>query len=294
MNQEQLREVLRDFRQPPTGKKLEKLEETTGSSWQSFRQHFVTTALINGWEDQRQRRELKAAMHGEASRLTSDIDIDVPGRNIAATLDLYESRFLPAAGAQAARVEFHAALQRPDENVVQYHGRVRELFSRAYPGEVAQDSVLCIQTYALGLADMEVSRYVLDQNPDTYSRASELAQVKGATEAALRARGRSKGATGGSINQLGDESVNWLNNGGRGGDKKNKETRKCWICGTVGHIKEDCPKKKNDKKKSNKKNNKGARGVNELRAPETDKNNNVSNSNSNSSSSPATPAVSGN
>lgn len=60
-------------------KKLTTLESTSGQDWRTWRSTFGTVVNINAWGDLRQRRELKAAMAGEANRLTADIEIDPPG-----------------------------------------------------------------------------------------------------------------------------------------------------------------------------------------------------------------------
>jgi hypothetical protein len=198
-------------------KKLETLSSTNGSEWRTWRNHFQTVAVINEWDDERSRRELKAAMNGDASRLTNDIPIALHG--IQAVLQNYQNRFQPPAAGQIARVEFHAAKQRPDERVTQFHGRLREMFFRAYPNENAENSMQLIQAFTLGLLDTEVSRFVLDRAPDTFTAASNLASTKDATEAALLHRvGRGKGV------------IHSIQSGNQ-----------CWYCGADGHRRDECP-----------------------------------------------------
>ena len=227
MNAQQVADIMNAVNALPrgVGKRLTSFESGTGSDWVTWREHFDATRLINDWQDERARRELKAAMLGEAARLTSDIAIDGAGVNLDAVLAAYAGRFLPAAAGQVARVEFHAAFQRPDETVLQFHGRCREMFLRAYPDQAPNNSVLLIQTFALGLADTEVSRFVLDQNPATFAAASNTAQVKSATEAALSSR-RKGGVN--SINSMG------AGKSAGGGDKS------CWHCNRPGHLRAEC------------------------------------------------------
>jgi hypothetical protein len=79
------------------------------------------------------------------------------------------------------------------------------MFARAYPGQATNKSVLFIQTFALGLADTKICRFVLDRNSVDYAATSNLAQVKSATEAALKVR--RKGTSGsGSLNNIGGMS----------------------------------------------------------------------------------------
>jgi hypothetical protein len=215
------------------GRKLSSLESVNGSDWRVWRNHFTTVAQINDWNDLRQRRELRAAMQIEAARLTADINVEAQGLTIADVLNAYQERFLPAAAGQVARVEFHAAKQLPDETVLQFHGRCRELFMRSYPEVNApDDSVLLIQTFSLGLADDEISRYVLDRAPATFTEASNLAQTKAATEAALRFK---RGQKGPFVGQMGKTENRHAN-------------LQCYSCGLKGHIKRNCRKTKGGKK----------------------------------------------
>jgi hypothetical protein len=145
---------------------------------------------INHWNDRQCRRELKAAMTGNANRLTQDIDVeDVDAVNtIEMCLTAYQDGFQPAAARQVARVECYVAAQLNHKTAHQFHGRCTEMFARAYPGQAPNESVLSIQNFALRLADTEICRFVLDQNPFDYAAASNLAQVKSATKAALQVR----------------------------------------------------------------------------------------------------------
>ena len=102
---------------------------TTGaaSNWTIWRRNFITIALINGWPDERQRREISAAMEGEAARSIGDVDFAaIADRD--ALLDAYEERFLPLAAGIIARAELKTARQIPQENVLQWHTRLREIF----------------------------------------------------------------------------------------------------------------------------------------------------------------------
>jgi hypothetical protein len=99
------------------------------------------------------------------------------------------------------------------------------MFSRAYPGQAPNESVLLMQTFALRIADTEICRFVLDGNPVNYAAASNLAQVKSATKAALQVcrKGTSRS---GSLNNIGGMS-------GGGGDGP------CWYRNGA-HRREPC------------------------------------------------------
>jgi len=224
-------------------KKLHTLSSTVGSDWVTWKSHFTTVALINGWEEQRQKRELAAAMEGDAAKLVYDIDVEAAGiGNVEAVLTLYQARFLPAAAGRAAMVEFHAAQQRPDESTTQFHGRCREMFLRANPGQNVANSPQLIQAFALGLIDTDVSRFVLDQGPATFIEASNLAQTKTATEAALAMRHKNAGRSIHALNDQAEDTGVPRNKGTYAMRSRtgNRPRGVCFFCKKSGHMRRDC------------------------------------------------------
>lgn len=228
LNNDQLRQLIQGVR--GSGRKLHSLDETSATAWVTWRGHFETVFAINNWQELRGCQEIKAAMTGAAALLVADIPLPDPPA-VDEMLDDYALRFMPPAAGQVARTEFHALQQKPEETIAMYHGRGRELFLRAYPGQHAEGSVLLIQQFALGLADSEVARFVLDRNPETYADASNLAMVKYSTELALRMR------KGGGRNNL--HSINSV--GQASGEGRARSQGPCWWCNAPGHIKADCP-----------------------------------------------------
>lgn len=249
MDQAQLQQLLNGIQGGGGGgsKKLTNLESTLPTDWRIWRSHFTTTCAINGWGDLRARRELKAAMLGEACRLTADINVETVGLTLEAVLTSYEGRFLPAAAGTIARAEFGTLGQHPNETIVQYHSRARDLFTRAYPEvELANvnTSNHLIGMFALGLANTEVSRHVLDKAPATYEDACREAQSKGAVELALAAKRKMNGGGGGS-NHFG-AAVNGMNGGNEWTTQKPSDHLTCWACNTKGHRKSECPSRNNN------------------------------------------------
>ena len=213
-------------------RRLEKLESTSASDWKTWKEHFLAVRSINDWDRERASRELRAAMSGKAALLTSDIPIEGDGQTLNQRIAAFEARFMPAAAGQVARVEFHGTSQRPDETIMIFHGRLRELFTRAYPDLTCNTSQLAIQQFALGLADTEVGRFVLDRAPANYTDALNQAQIKSATEAALQQRRKT---TSGNV------SIGSID--GRGAVEKGASNNifQCWFCNEEGHLKKECP-----------------------------------------------------
>lgn len=242
MNQAQLQQLLDAVAARPAGggsKKLVNLDATTGQDWRTWKDHFLTVVNINGWDDLRKRRELKAAMGGEAARLTGDINIDPPalvqgavappGRlgTIELALAAYEARFIPPAAGRVARLEYHAAKQRPDELVTQWHGRLREMFIRAYPNEAVETSLGLITMFSMNMINEEVGQFVADRDPQTYMEASNFAQQKAATALAFASKHK-----GGHMNNLGLNALREGTNNGQG-------NRVCWWC-EGPHLQREC------------------------------------------------------
>jgi len=147
--------------------------------WIIWRHYFERLARMWQWNAQRAKDELATAMDGDAARATNDLDIDAATLNEALTL--YEERFITAAGAELAETEFHNARQTPDEAILQYHARCRELFRRAYPGEAVEGQGLARmlrKTFIWGLNDQRISEYVWDRRPGTYAECLQHAQEK--------------------------------------------------------------------------------------------------------------------
>lgn len=240
VNDAQFQQLMAAARGPGGGggaKKLALLESTSGQDWRTWKGTFGTVAVINGWNDVRQRRELRAAMAGEAARLTCDINVDppalglhevaAPGRlgNIAAALAAYESRFFPAAAGRVARADYVNAHQLPSETVQQWHGRLRDIFLRAYPNDELEANQGLISAFATGLVDQTVAMHVLDIAPETYTAASDLAQMKAATAITLATAKR----RGGHIHHMGLNALHDNNPG----------SPSCWYCAGA-HKRTEC------------------------------------------------------
>jgi hypothetical protein len=98
MNADQLQQLLGVIRVGGgAGHKTSKFSSTEGTEWRIWRRNFEQTIQISGWANKRCQREAAAAMESTAAEFTSDIPAHVAGRPVGDMLNLYESRFLPAA-----------------------------------------------------------------------------------------------------------------------------------------------------------------------------------------------------
>ena len=197
-----------------------------GAEWRVWRRNFVTIIAINEWADLRARRELASAMEGAASRAVSDLDVTTFA-NVTLTLDAYEERFIPRAAAQLARAEFDRARQASNETVLQWHTRLREIFSRAYPERVATNDRPLIDKFTIGLVDSALARHMLDHQPASFSQALQTAQSKQATEDLMAARFPNQAPSISAMNHQGGRPAG---------------TSGCWYCQEPGHNRSDCSK----------------------------------------------------
>ena len=234
--------------------KLRALEEASGSAWLVFKNQFEVIRDINGWDDLRQRQELKAAMSGEAARATQDITttnmvqdpngaagVLIDDRNIQAMLTLFEERFLPAAASHTAKIEFKNLRQKPGEQIPSYQARARDIFMRAFPGIVANTSDHMIHAFLDGLIDSQAIRYSLERDPTTLQEAVDLVQRKLAIEYGMAKRTDPTSAARGVF------SMDPLNSGMRTsssstsmGSSSTTSNLACWTCGKKGHMQRDC------------------------------------------------------
>lgn len=231
MNEAQLTRFLAAL--PRQYKKPSVFSTGDGAEWRTWRRNFMTIQVMQAWEDQRARREAASAMEGNAARVVQDIPVDGDNNalGIAAFLDLYEARFLPAAAGQLSRVDFRVATQQPDETILAWHTRLREVFTRAFPQGNAHNDQHLIEKFVLGMADANVVSYTYDHHPETYGAALVHAQNKAATQAVIA--GRSSAGIQSLSAATSAKATNAI--GGQQGGPDG-----CWYCGDKSHVRKDC------------------------------------------------------
>jgi hypothetical protein len=218
MNADQLQQLLGVIRVGGGGgHKTAKFSSAEGTEWRIWRRNFEHTIQINGWANERSQREAAAAMESTATEFTSDVPAHVAGRPVADMLNLYKSRFLPAAVGQLAAAQFQTAAQMEGEQIAVWHARLRTIFERAFPGEKIQGSRLLINKFVLKLADSNIRHWTHQANPATYN-ATLMAALNEAASQSILAH---EAGTGGK----GNVPINGF--GGRGGT--------CFGCGSYGH-----------------------------------------------------------
>jgi hypothetical protein len=213
--------------------KVRTFESGTATDWVTYRKYFEGMRAMWAWDDPRSRRELITAMDGEAARMTQDITFQAAGQTFDAMLTQFEGRFITQAGAKLAQQEFRKARQMPDESVLQFHSRVRTLFTRAYPGVATEGDGLARllrDTFTWGLESRKITEYVSDQQPGTYQECLTRAQEKLATIVGFEEERSKRNGRGGlhAVKAPADDGAS-------------TDTRACHGCGQTGHFIRQCP-----------------------------------------------------
>lgn len=232
-------------------KKLSAYGSGKETDFLTWRTHFTVVAEINNWNDLRQRREAFGAMENPAARLVSDLlyedipenDIPLGGhqRTIKDVLDSMESRFLTTAASRLARVSFNEAQQLAEESILTWHGRIRDLYIRAYPlmraEEVMNNDPNLIDQFVIGIHRSQLKNEVYLKTPETFSSALTVAANTDAAMQALKAYEITpirRGIVKREINAVAGVVV--------GTDSNGTESHvQCYVCHEYGHRFRACP-----------------------------------------------------
>jgi len=146
--------------------------------WLTYRQQFEHITSLNQMTENEIKLALAGSITGSAAATISDIQVNDPTKNGAGLLDAYEARFLPASASELAKVTFEAATQMPKETALSFHGRVRNLYNRAYTRDRNEEHMT--RRYILGLRSKEVREMVMRARPQNYEAALYAAQNENA------------------------------------------------------------------------------------------------------------------
>ena len=229
-------------------KRLSPFSSADPNDWLAFRRHFIATAALNDWNNQRQVQQLNAALEGEACRRAAGINLagnnpttGAPWR-IAEALDALEGRYLPPGASRLAASLYEQARQLEDESVIEWHGRLRNLFDRAHPGDPINNNRHCIKKFIMGLNNRELIKDILTADPQTYeacyATATERAAILYSLEKAgvtPRTRIASTDVSGAGVLSIED---------GSGSSGESGRTPVCWDCGEPGHVRNNCPRRR--------------------------------------------------
>jgi len=155
-------------------------EGKDNDDWMSFRAAFINACNFNRYTDQQAKFALLGCMRGSAFLTVANIDHQYFGNHYVDLLDEYELKFLPPAASDLARTRYETATQGAKESVLEWHGRLRMLHTRAY-GNEGNESQL-IRAFSHGLRSRKVKENLLRAQPRTYDDALNVAQTEQAVQ----------------------------------------------------------------------------------------------------------------
>lgn len=240
------------------GQKITQFGNEAGESWLGWRDSFENTVALNGYNDLEQRLALSGAMKGKAKLATMDIRVQEPidgaPPTIALVLGAYQERFMPAAASHLARTKFELARQGPQEEILDFHSRLRALYTQAYPN--AADDTMLIRRFVGGLRRRELRMQAMRTDPQTYPAALASAQHEASVQ--QQSRLAETGTAPGGDDPMEIDSIDRRTShatNGRAGKERGPRPPTdrgvrglCHFCQQPGHYKRDCELRKKSQK----------------------------------------------
>ncbi len=236
----------------PSGVRKIPLFEETGdaTAWATWITRFETVANIAGWNEARMKAELKAGMSGAAALVTRDINIQDP-RTFQQVKNDYQDRFITPADSDQARADFSLAQQGAEESLLEFHSRLRELFTRAYPAAMgnidgAPMGQILRDRFISGLLHPAIKEYTWDQRPANYMECLAVVQRKQATLQLLSPSPQGPNSqTNRSSNDPRSQAQSSVYTAGAStfgtGNHNAGMNFACHFCKTTGHMLRQCP-----------------------------------------------------
>ena len=226
-----------------------------GQEWLIWRKNYEEMVSLNKWDNQehreRSKKEAFCKITGEAKRRILNLTSNGEQETLAAFLDRIQSRYLTPAASEQAKSEYDACVQLPNEDILTYQSRMRQIYIRAHPDNAAtlEDDSQLRRKFIMGLLNPVIKTYVFDQRPATYAAAGEAAMNKAATEATVGGAP----VPGGQINSFGGMNAVQDGSSTPSTSQANRNLRRngpsgsapasaplCWTCGQPGHLAREC------------------------------------------------------
>ena len=161
-------------------------QKKTSETWSDWIFRFEAAANQHHLSDQEKKEAMVACMKNRASTLTLHIDYGMNPQtgqpySFSDIKKAYASRFITPGESALSRADFAIAKQRETEGEIDFHSRLRYLFSRAYPDREPETNTDLITRFIQGLKNKLFAHYVQDGLPNSYAVALERCLNKKAT-----------------------------------------------------------------------------------------------------------------
>ena len=245
--------------------KLAKIHDPDPRAWALWVEDFHRVVEINDWTNTRARLELSTALQGKLKEAVYGIPTNhhpVPPAADAADyrqlLQLYQARIVPPNLAELYLDQFREAKQRPRETLVDFHRRLKYLFTTSHPGvaDPENNGDLKRQFYQ-GLADKDIGLEVYrlrDAAAATYQGCLTVAQnyqiglvrFKNRRDTEEEARQHQLQQQEGERAQ-GERALYAVRRDEGSADHSKK---RCYQCKKMGHIARNCPARETERRRS--------------------------------------------
>ena len=182
--------------------KLEPFDPTDSDSFRTFEARCAVAKARNSWGQQCAKEMVFGAITGDAAIRVEHIRIggNPEANPVPADARTYDDFmrelkrcFHHVEQSALARVAFQKCRQKASEEALSWHTRARVLFKEAFPARDWDTDEELINKFCHGLIDEQLSIFVTDQNPQTYTDCLNLVQQKQGRLAQIRAaRGNAK------------------------------------------------------------------------------------------------------
>jgi len=155
--------------------KLDTLSSVSPVDFRAWRAHVTLTGRIQGWNHRRHRKEALGAFRGAAYARIWMVPVDLTDQcgPIEEALDAWQAQFITASGTHLARRQFdNDSQQKAGESILDYHTRLMELFTLAWPNVALADADAderLLGKFVDGLANAQIATKLYDMDLRTYT-----------------------------------------------------------------------------------------------------------------------------